>query len=102
MELKPADYWQKIRAKTFQEVPYKPNPLKYAYLLQNDYPTVSNLQKSAAQQPVASRTATPAVNDTTNATPVETTQGNEGNAATPEKPTDRDASPAPNFGGTEV
>ena len=49
MELKPADYWQKIRAKTFQEVPYKPNPLKYAYLLQNDYPTVSNLQKSAAQ-----------------------------------------------------
>ena len=45
MELKPADYWTQIQAKSFQEVPYKPNPLKYSYLLQNEYPNISNLHK---------------------------------------------------------
>jgi len=45
MEMKPANYWQQIQSKSFQEVPYKPNPMKYSYLLQNEYPTISNLQK---------------------------------------------------------
>ena len=42
---KPNDYWQKIANKSFQEVPYKPNPLKYQYLLQNKYKLISNLGK---------------------------------------------------------
>ena len=46
MQEKPSDYWQQIANKAYQEVPYKPNPLKYAYLLQNNYPVVSNLQKN--------------------------------------------------------
>ena len=33
MEMKPANYWQQIQSKSFQEVPYKPNPMKYSYLL---------------------------------------------------------------------
>ena len=57
---KPADYWQQIRNKSFQEVPYKPNPLKYAYLLQNEYPTVSNLVKEP-RPTTTSRANTPAV-----------------------------------------
>ena len=59
MQDKPNDYWAKILAKNFQEVPYKPNPLKYAYLLQNSYPEVSNLEKKPAGAPV-SRSGTPA------------------------------------------
>ena len=39
----PADYWQQVASKTFGEVPYKPNPLKYSYLLQNEYPVSSNI-----------------------------------------------------------
>ena len=41
-------------------MPYKPNPLRYAYLLQNEYPTISNLQKPAPKKE-ASRTNTPVV-----------------------------------------
>ena len=33
MQEKPANYWAAIQSKSFQEVPYKPNPLKYSYLL---------------------------------------------------------------------
>jgi serine/threonine protein kinase len=40
---KPADYWKLIVDKTAQEAPYKPNPLKYQYLLQNKYKLISNL-----------------------------------------------------------
>ena len=29
MQDKPTDYWTKMSCKNFQEVPYKPNPLKY-------------------------------------------------------------------------
>ena len=56
---KPADYWQKIAAKSAQEVPYKPNPLKYSYLLQNEYPLVSNLAKKTNLQVGATRNETP-------------------------------------------
>jgi len=59
MQDKPNDYWAKIVTKNFQEVPYTPNPLKYAYLLQNKYPEVSNLTKRSAAAPV-SRSETPA------------------------------------------
>lgn len=57
MNDQPADYWTKIQSKSFQEPPYKPNPLKYAYLLQNEYPVTSNLDK----QRVASRSNTPSI-----------------------------------------
>lgn len=43
MKDKPVDYWQQVASKTFGEVPYKPNPLKYSYLLQNEYPVSSNI-----------------------------------------------------------
>ena len=45
MKNNPTDYWQQIAGKTFGggEVPYKPNPLKYSYLLQNEYPITSNI-----------------------------------------------------------
>ncbi len=56
---KPADFWQKIAAKNAQEVPYKPNPLKYSYLLQNEYPLVSNLGKKTNTQVGAAREETP-------------------------------------------
>jgi len=35
-------------------VPYKPNPLKYKYLLQNSYPEISNLDKEADRKPTES------------------------------------------------
>lgn len=30
--------WKKVANKELEPVPYKPNPLKYRYLLQNSYP----------------------------------------------------------------
>ena len=57
---KPADYWIKIAAKNAQEVPYKPDPLKHANLLQNEYPLVSNLtRKSSNMQVGTGRVETP-------------------------------------------
>ena len=47
---KPLDYWTQIQSKKFQEVPYKPNPLKYQYLLQNKYRQISNLEKQADKE----------------------------------------------------
>ena len=45
MQDKPQDYWEKIADKKFQKVPYTPNPMKYTYLLQNQYEEISNLHK---------------------------------------------------------
>ena len=45
MHDKPQDYWEKMAAKKYQKVPYTPNPMKYTYLLQNQYEQVSNLHK---------------------------------------------------------
>lgn len=87
---KPADYWAKIQSKTLMEPPYKPNPLKYAYLLQNEYPTISNLDK----QRVASRSNTPSMFGATEemgATEAYQTQQPESNT--------REVSPSPDFGG---
>lgn len=42
---KSQDYWEKIAAKKYQSVPYTPNPMKYTYLLQNQYESISNLTK---------------------------------------------------------
>jgi hypothetical protein len=36
-------YWDKVTNKTLADPPYKPNPMKYKYLLQNTYPEKSNL-----------------------------------------------------------
>jgi len=43
-EKTPEKYWSKVKAKTMGEPPYKPNPLKFKYLLQNEYEKISNLQ----------------------------------------------------------
>uniref|UniRef100_A0A7S3CPC5 Uncharacterized protein n=1 Tax=Strombidium rassoulzadegani TaxID=1082188 RepID=A0A7S3CPC5_9SPIT len=42
--------WEQVRAKKFDpdDVPYKPNPNKYRYLLQNKYPEMTNLDSSQA------------------------------------------------------
>ena len=40
-------------------MPYKPNPLKYAYLLQNEYPTVSNLTRTEEPKVGRKRGTTP-------------------------------------------
>ncbi len=40
-------YWQKVKSKTLADPPYKPNPLKYRYLLQNSYDLKSNLEASS-------------------------------------------------------
>lgn len=42
------DYWRQIKNKEINNVPYRPNPLKYRYLLQNKYETVSNLTAEPA------------------------------------------------------
>ena len=36
-------YWQNVKSKTLADPPYKPNPMKYKYLLQNTYPEKSNI-----------------------------------------------------------
>ena len=36
-------YWKKVKSKTLADPPYKPNSLKYKYLLQNKYDMVSNV-----------------------------------------------------------
>lgn len=43
----PANFWKLIQSKKANggEVPYKPNPLRYRYLLQNEYEEVSNIEK---------------------------------------------------------
>ena len=40
--------WDKVRRRQISpdEVPYKPNPNKYRYLLSNTYPDTSNLAKA--------------------------------------------------------
>lgn len=55
MHEKPADYWEQIAAKKFQQVPYTPNPMKYTYLLQNQYEQISNLQKKNVEESPALR-----------------------------------------------
>lgn len=39
----PELYWSKVKAKQVSDPPYKPNPLKYRYILHNKYPEKSNL-----------------------------------------------------------
>jgi len=63
MHDKPADYWYKVASKNFYEVPYKPNPLKYSYLLSNEYPELSNLSKKMNGGKSESRCDTPALPD---------------------------------------
>jgi len=43
-----SNFWKSVAAKTLNngEVPYKPNPMKYKYLLQNQYDMVSNISKN--------------------------------------------------------
>ncbi|CDW91165.1 camp dependent protein kinase a catalytic subunit [Stylonychia lemnae] len=39
-----AEYdWKKVTEKQLSNIPYKPNPLKYKYLLQNKYPPISSV-----------------------------------------------------------
>ena len=98
MQDKPSDYWAKIAAKSYQEVPYTPNPLKYKYLLQNEYPTISNLNKNRQNPHAVSRCETP----NTAGIPTEQTrtEGNEGTEAAKPNGRDRSVSPSPEFGGS--
>ena len=75
-------------------MPYKPNPLKYAYLLQNEYPEISNLEKKPAGGP-KSRSGTPA--QPIRPEDAEGGQSAENGGAAKE----RQASPSPEFGGRE-
>lgn len=52
-----SNFWKSVAAKTLNngEVPYKPNPMKYKYLLQNQYDMVSNLSKNS-QEPLSPTT----------------------------------------------
>ena len=94
-----------------KEVPYKPNPMKYAYLLQNEYPTISNLHKKT-QQPnsgasaTAARSLTPTQPDKDSVPPTfgadsskQTEVATESVATEQQKPP-REVSPSPEFGGT--
>eukprot|EP00353_Schmidingerella_taraikaensis_P010032 CAMPEP_0185574492 /NCGR_PEP_ID=MMETSP0434-20130131/5946_1 /TAXON_ID=626734 ORGANISM="Favella taraikaensis, Strain Fe Narragansett Bay" /NCGR_SAMPLE_ID=MMETSP0434 /ASSEMBLY_ACC=CAM_ASM_000379 /LENGTH=498 /DNA_ID=CAMNT_0028191095 /DNA_START=2150 /DNA_END=3646 /DNA_ORIENTATION=+ len=96
MQDKSSDYWAKMLSKSYQEVPYKPNPLKYSYLLQNEYPIVSNLTKKKPNAPV-SRSETPAQGHK----PLDAAQHPEGSqgADNGAAPKERDVSPSPEFGG---
>ncbi len=38
--------WRSVESRKLEPVPYKPNPLKYRYLLQNKYESVSNVTTS--------------------------------------------------------
>lgn len=62
--------------------------MKYAYLLQNEYPTISSLSKAPAPT-ATSRNPTPAVDALGEPLPTEGTTETNG----------RDVSPAPTFGG---
>ena len=48
--------WRDAESRRLQPVPYKPNPMKYKYLLSNKYEQLSSLQAQSQQR---KGTATP-------------------------------------------
>ena len=48
--------WRDAESRRLQPVPYKPNPMKYKYLLSNKYEQLSSLQAQSQQRKA---TATP-------------------------------------------
>ena len=79
-------------------MPYKPNPLKYSYLLQNSYGTVSNLVRRPTPPTPTPDTADAANQDA----PADNTTTPEPTTADAEAVGSREASPAPTFGGGEA